>query len=586
MSLLKQGLWISAAVLWTLIQLPYVSGPFRIDDPYHLEAVKQVRQAPGDPYGFEINWDGTPKSAFTTYASPPLVPGWLALWSCFFPQNEVSLHLAMLPFSLVAMVTFGVLARSFQAHPSIAMALLASSPAFLLASQVLMPDMPMLCLFLLAVTGARFYQLERSWRAALVASVAGFCCPLAKYNGAVLVPVLICLGVASWRQSKVDNSGSSDRFANRLGSLWAGKGRHRGFTPGMLAIISAPIFSLVCWGAFTWAKYGAVHFLNMSAFQRGQAHSMDPAILTAGILGAVGLGVVPLGLLGFLCRVHSPAVWLSAFALCSGVGAAWLAVLMRYGLSSVLLFAFSVSVSVYIVGLIVRQGWRIAGTRDWTLLPLVVWILAGLAFQYGLMFSAVRYVLFLAPPVILLVLRLSSWVPSEGRLTAMLGANLLFAAALGVADARQASVYPAVVAEEIRPRLQKSGGRLYFDGHWGFQYYASQIGGVPFDEMRPPSLRPGDLVVVANMPWPKLKRPPQARGLDTETSTLTVPGSGFLRTLSCSAGANFYASVTPDCDRPAWLPFGFSREPAESFVFYSIRNAGAGNRLSLAESGK
>src|SRR5512134_344713 len=106
MFLRKQGLWISAAVLWTLIQLPYVSGPFRIDDPYHLEAAKQVRQAPGDPYGFEINWDGTPKSAFTTYASPPLVPGWLAVWSCFFPQNEVSLHLAMLPFSLVAMVTF------------------------------------------------------------------------------------------------------------------------------------------------------------------------------------------------------------------------------------------------------------------------------------------------------------------------------------------------------------------------------------------------------------------------------------------------------------------------------------------------
>ena len=125
MSLRKHGLWILAAALWTVVQLPFASGPFRIDDPYHLEAAKQMRRAPGDPYGFQINWDGTPKSAFVTYASPPLVPAWLALWSCFFPRNEISLHIAMLPFSIVALVTFGLLARSFEVRPSTAMALLA-----------------------------------------------------------------------------------------------------------------------------------------------------------------------------------------------------------------------------------------------------------------------------------------------------------------------------------------------------------------------------------------------------------------------------------------------------------------------------
>ena len=354
----------------------------------------------------------------------------------------------------------------------------------------------------------------------------------------------------------------------------------------MLAIGSAPIVSLACWGAFTWAKYGAVHFLNMSSFQRGQAHSTDPATLTAGILGAVGLGVVPLGTLGFLFKSRNSSLWLSALTLFGGVGTAWLAIVMGYPFSPVLLFAFSVSISVFIVGLVMRLGWQSAREGDWTLLPLVIWILAGLAFQYGLMFSAVRYVLFLAPPIILLALRNSSWVPRGGWLTAMLGANLLFVLALSLADARHASVYSSVVAEEIRPRLEKSGGRFFFDGHWGFQYYASQIGGVPFDELRPPSLRVGDLVVVAHNPWPKLKHPPHAPELDIETAALAIPYSGFLRTLSCDAGANFYSSVASDCDRPTLLPFGFSREPAESFVFYSIRKPGAWNRLSLAESAK
>jgi hypothetical protein len=259
---------------------------------------------------------------------------------------------------------------------------------------------------------------------------------------------------------------------------------------------------------------------------------------------------------------------------------------MRYGLSSVLLFATSVSIAVFIVGLVMRLGWQGAREGDWSLLPFVVWILVGLAFQYGLMFSAVRYVLFLAPPMILLALRLSSWVPAEARLRAMLGANLLFVTALSFADARRASVYPSVVAGEIRPRLNMLGGRLFFDGHWGFQYYASQIGGLPLDELRPPSLRAGDLVVVAKQPWPKLKHPPAAPGFEIDATTLAMPGSGILRTLSCSAGANFYSSVASDCDHPTLLPFAFSREPAETFMFYSIRKPGAGNSLSFAESGK
>jgi hypothetical protein len=186
--------------------------------------------------------------------------------------------------------------------------------------------------------------------------------------------------------------------------------------------------------------------------------------------------------------------------------------------------------------------------------------------------------------MILFALRLSSWVPAEARLRAMLSANLLFVAALGFADARQARVYPSVVGEEIRPRLQRSRGRLFFDGHWGFQYYASQIGGLPFDG--PPSLCVGDLVVVAKMPWPKLKHPLHVPGLDIETTTLTVPNSGFLRTLSCGAGTNFYASVVSDCDRRTLLPFGFSREPAETFVFYSFRKPDDGNGTSSAESEK
>ena len=563
MLLRRCGLWIWAAALWTLVQLPYLSGPFRIDDPYHIEVARQLQRAPTDPYGFHINWDGTSRSAFVTYASPPLVPAWLALWSSVFPQNEVSLHVAMLPFSLTALVVFGLLAKSFGVRPAIAMALLACSPAFFLTSQVLMPDMPMLCLFLLAVTGARAYQRKRNTSVAMVAFVAAFCCPLAKYNGAVLVPVLISLGFAGWPGGEVASAKNEGNFPNRWDRIRAG------FPPGLVAILAAPILSLICWAGYSWVKYGAVHFLKMSAFQRGQAHSLDPANLTVGILGALGLGVVPLGLLGFLFRSTAP-VWLAAIAGCSGIGAALLAVLSHYAFLSVLMLAFSVFVSVYALGLVARSAlWGAAGDRR--LMPLAVWVLAGLAFQYGLMFTAVRYVLYLAPPIIVLALRLSSWAPRRGRLAGVLGGSLLFVFALGFVDSRQASVYPAVVVEEIRPRLEKSGGRFFFDGHWGLQYYATEIGGELIDELHPPSLRVGDLVLVAKMAWPKLRYPPEAPGSDIVTTILTHASFGPLRTMSCDAAANFYSSVMADCPLPTWLPFGFSWEPAERFVLYSVQ---------------
>jgi hypothetical protein len=187
------------------------------------------------------------------------------------------------------------------------------------------------------------------------------------------------------------------------------------------------------------------------------------------------------------------------------------------------------------------------------------------------MFTAVRYVLFLAPPAILLVLRLSMWAPRQRLLTAVLGSNLLLTIALAVADSREADVYPTVVAKDIHPRLKESGGRLFFDGHWGFQYYAEQIGGEPLDGLRPPVLRAGDVVAVAKKPWPKLPQPAYAPRLIVEEAVLSVRSTGFLRTLSCDAGANFYGSAMSGCSRATLLPFGFSSEPTETFVFYSIR---------------
>ena len=83
------------------------------------------------------------------------------------------------------------------------MALLACAPAFFLTSQVLMPDMPMLCLFLLAVTASTLLPENRKKVALprLLAFVAGFLLSTRKVQRCSSGPVLLYLGlcVPEWR---------------------------------------------------------------------------------------------------------------------------------------------------------------------------------------------------------------------------------------------------------------------------------------------------------------------------------------------------------------------------------------------------
>src|SRR5215831_12285131 len=149
---------ILVVVFWVLVQFPFLSSAFRIDEPYFLAVARQIYKHPLDPYGFQINWDGTSEWAFKNSANPPLVPAYLAACHCLLPWNEVSFHLAVLPFSIIALCAFGALAQHMKVDPVTSQFLLCCSPAFFLGSQVVMQDVPMLALFLLAVTGAMYYE--------------------------------------------------------------------------------------------------------------------------------------------------------------------------------------------------------------------------------------------------------------------------------------------------------------------------------------------------------------------------------------------------------------------------------------------
>jgi 4-amino-4-deoxy-L-arabinose transferase-like glycosyltransferase len=527
------------ALLWLILQIPFLSIAFRVDETNILALARQVVESPFDPYGFQINWLGTSEEAFKVLANPPLVPIWLAAWVKVFPWNEASLHLAMIPFSLLALHAFDILARRFKVDRLVSLALLASSPAFFLASQVVMPDVAMFAFFLLAVAYGGLFAGQGRWLHWVLALAAALCCPIAKYNGIVLAPVL-----------------ALELFRSR-----------RKFATAVLA--AAPAISLVAWNVLTWFKYGQPHFLAMAEFEKTADMAAPLSFLLFGVFSALGIGVLPLAMLPSLLKLLRKQRRIAVLVMVVFPALFWIGTLVKYPGTSAFLFALSITIALALVALSLGWGWQSLVKRDWLGVALVAWLWAGLAFQAGLMFTSVRYLLFLAPPAILLVLREMPHTSKGWKLWLPLAASFALTLSIATGDARIANGYRETVRNEIAPEVAGSA-RFFFAGHWGFQYYAEELGGQALDLNTPPVLNKGDAVVLASTPWPLITQPVLQAGQSVAVKTVEYDPGWAVRTIDCASAANFYGNLIYRCGRTTLLPWAFGQGPSESFQIYRI----------------
>ena len=101
---------------------------------------------------------------------------------------------------------------------------------------------------------------------------------------------------------------------------------------------------------------------------------------------------------------------------------------------------------------------------------------------------------------------------------------------------------------------RREGNVLWFQGHWGFQYYMAQLGGVARDKNQPEP-RPGDILV---LPLDNTNlHPPDRPGEE-----LDFAGPRFLTTMNINIGAGFYTS------QGGPLPFAFGHVAPEVVMVY------------------
>ncbi len=538
-----------SGLVWPLLgfvtaSLFFVGKPFHLDDPMYLWAAKHILKHPLDFYGFTVNWNGTAQPMVETMMNPPLFSYYLAACGSLFGWSEVPIHLCMLLPAVAALVGTYVLAREIQAPPALAAVLTAFSPGFFVSSTTVMCDMLMVAAWIWAVAlwirGLRTGRQAWSALAALLVAMSA----LSKYFGVALLPLLAVYTIA----------------------------RERRLVP-QLAWLVAPVAVLAGYEAWSIQLYGTGLLQGAAnyplALRAREGWPVWPKLLTLfAFTGGCFLNVALLASRPWAWKRMAAALGLAVavfivllmegtigdFPLKSDGGFRWW-IAAQVGALAILGLAT--------VFLVVRA---VLEERDATSLLLSLWVLGTCAFSAGINWSInARSLLPMGPALGLLFSRRLGRLPPDAgtarRWTRYwpVAAGAVVAFLVAAADYGLASA-SRDAAVELARELKPTANTVWFQGHWGFQYYAEENGLVPVDYERS-VLRPGDLIVVPESNHNLTPLPAEAIEV---TGTRAWPSFPGLATMNHFVGAGFYS------DKWGPLPYVLGPVVAEYYAVVTV----------------
>jgi hypothetical protein len=521
--------------------LPFLGKPFHIDDPLFLRAAEQIQKHPADFYGFTMNWLGTPLPMVKNFDNPPLTCYYIAAAAAVVGWSEPALHLAFLLPALAAAAGIFVFARRFCRRPGLAAVAAVLTPVFLISATTLMCDVTCLAFWIWAVVTFVKGLESNNWKWLLAAGLLAGLATLTKFTALALVPLLAFYAFT----------------------------RQRKFGRWLVALL-IPVLFAVGYEWVTRRLYGRGMLLAAGAFASEDRSGAQGGLLEKTLIGLGFLGGCYLPVLFYL-----PMIWSRRLAvLWLGLLAAGVAALFWQPHFKPLLVpgghlnaATFLAATVFLAGgilVLLMAGADFWHRRDPDSMLLVLWVLGLLTFTVVLNWTINGRSLLPALPAvgILLARRLDArWPePSPARRLWLLAPALLAAALslrLAQADARLAATN-RLAAEQLWLQYHKPGNTVWFEGHWGFQYYLEKQGGKAIN-LNDPKKAAGDILII----------PANASNLYAPPGDLVqlVAKADYLPDACCStmnnlAGAGFYASVHGP------LPFVIGRlEPDRFYIF-------------------
>jgi 4-amino-4-deoxy-L-arabinose transferase-like glycosyltransferase len=536
-----------------LVLVPFLGKPLHIDDPLFVWTAEQIRQRPTDFYGFALNWYGYQQDMAEVTKNPPGLSFYLAVASLFVGLSEWAIHaVLLLPAVGLAWGTY-LVAERYTQRPLLAALASVATPAWLVSATTAMCDISILCLWVWAI---HFWLqgLDRQRFGLLVA--AGLCiaaAALTKYFAIALVPLLGMVALVRRRQPY----------------------------ECVIALL-LPVFALVLLDIYTTFKYhrGLVRDTLPYVGMIQEGYGVDS--LTQLLLGLSFLGGSVATLLFFLPRVVG---WQGGLIVL-GVSTMLSALCIRGGdfvglpintengrdwgaLLHVLLFLLA---ALQAIALMILELWR---RRDEGSLLLVAWILGTWVFSAYLNWSVnVRTLLPLVPALAILLARRideasppataaagqSSWMPRAWLDSTALAMAMLVSLTVAWGD-YQYAVAQRELARQAIELTKGTKGHVYFQGHWGFQYYLQRAGAIALKLdheivfMRDVMVIPSNNINITLLPERLVKL--------RDRELVPVPSPAVTTSAELEAGFYFGHRGSP-------FAFRFVRAPDEEVSVYSF----------------
>ena len=517
--------------------LPFADKAFHIDDPLFVWAGRQMQTRWWDPYGFHVNWYGWEMPMHEVTKNPPLACACIALIISMFGENEFALHIGFFFQAIAVVLGTYALARRLCDHPFHAALAALFTPVFMVSSTTLMCDMLMVALWVWAVVlWLRGLEDNRPLLLALAALLVG-ACSLAKYFGIALIPLLLVYSL----------------MRNGKPGWWL---VYLLIPLVIIGLYESAMYSLyghgLMWGAFRYANQNEAHGGGALFFK----------VMTA------------LGFTGGCCAIvliFAPVLWRST----SWVRGALVAIILLpitwilsgtlavYGgsperLGITLLWTLLILGGLGVLALPIIEWKR---HRNAEVLMLLFWVWGTFVFCILNWTINARSILPMIPAVAILLLRHIEFVRRSTKLQLnwFFGAAALFSLLVSLADYRLANSARAAAAEIQSKFGNSSSTTIWFQGHWGFQYYAQANGLRAFDWMHPQTRR-NDLMV---LPFNNTNLKPIPENTIERVAIIEMPVSSWVATMSRAVGAGFYMDILGP------LPFSFGPVPAEKY--YVVR---------------
>jgi hypothetical protein len=527
---------LTLALITLAALVPFLAKPFNMDDPLFLWAAKHIQTHPFDPYGFSVEWGSREFPMSQVTENPPLACYYLALAAAVFGWSEIGLHAAFLLPAIAAIVGTYQVARRLCKSPEWAALITLFTPVFLVSASTVMCDVMMLTFWVWAIAFWLEGIEQKRFPRLAVAGVFVSLAIVTKYFGVCLIPLLAAHGLVHERRLS--------RWALAL----------------LIPIATICVYQLVTGSLYGTGLLGAAGRYASSAAQFYEISKLNSLIIALAFTGGCAATVAFFApLLGKRTPIQ--------------IGAAVLAALLLILMTERVFIKYP-DIEMPAAAKIQFVIWGLAGLSTLALPAKELrrkpdaasWLLA--LWVWGtFLFTAVinwtvngRSILPLVPAAAILVARQLDQFPKRLQKAYCLAAGAALSMIVAGADSHFAQA-TRELAMKVSSSQKRPPGTLWFQGHWGFQYYIEQAGGSPVD-FNSSDLKPGDIVAIPSDNT-NLRRP-SATAADL-IDTITINRTGAIDTMSSTMGAGFYSS--------GWgpLPFAFGR-PAPAYArIYQIK---------------